>query len=394
VSETDPDLRPDPERPIQGRRAPAPEIVGTALAVIMLAVIGTSVLAGATGQIPVGPSPSPGATRSPIVLATRPPVDPLVVDLLRALNQRLVSDSLSLQRELDRPNLRAAEVVSLIRQINAAVLFGTDRVSALGGYTGPDEPGGQLAALYDGITASATQTLDNSVRNETAYRAGGGVLVKLIDEVPALQAALEALLVAPPASAAPTPTPSASAPPSTPTPTESTSSPSAPPSAPPSSAPPTAVADEQIENGDFEAGVGAPWALLVVPGSSATVTADASAPASGKTAARVDITSGSDAYGGISMRQAGLQLVTGGRYTIGLSARAAADREIRVRIASTDGSTYLTRLSPVGVAWTGSAFTFIATVTDPNAVLEVDFGRSTVTTWIDAVSFRPAAAGP
>jgi hypothetical protein len=76
-----------------------------------------------------------------------------------------------------------------------------------------------------------------------------------------------------------------------------------------------------------------------------------------------------------------------------LSARATADREIRVRIASTAGASYLTRLATVGTTWTPLVFTFIVPVSDPNAVLEIDLGRSTVTTVIDTVSFRPSAAG-
>jgi carbohydrate binding protein with CBM4/9 domain len=395
VTEADPNPGAPPERPIRDGRGPAPEIVGAAFAVIMLAIVGTSVLAGAASPPAAGPSPSPGATSSPIVPASAPPVDPTAVKVLGALNQRLLADSESIKRELDRANLRTAEVASLIRQVNATVAYGADVVPTLGGFLGPDQPGGRLAALYEDTTASATNTLDASVLNDAAYRAGAGVLVKLIDQVPALQAALEALLLGPPASASPAPSASASPSPSPPpaTPAAPTSSPTTPPSVPPSSGAPRPAADEQVENNDFEAGVGPPWALLVVAGSAARVTPDTTAPASGKTSARVDITTGSDAYSGISLQQPGIHLVSGGRYTISFSARAAADRFIRVRIASTNGSTYLTRLSPVGVAWTGSTFTFIATVTDPNAVLEFDLGRETPTTWLDAVSFRPAAAG-
>ena len=67
---------------------------------------------------------------------------------------------------------------------------------------------------------------------------------------------------------------------------------------------------------------------------------------------------------------------------------------MRVRISSLDDASYLTRLVTVGPAWAPSTFTFTAPVTDPNAVLEIELGRSMVTTWIDAVSFRPAGVGP
>jgi hypothetical protein len=376
--------------------------VGAVAAVIVLVVVGTSVLAGGGAPSTVGPpSPSPTTARRSIEPSASPPVDPLVVDLLGALNQKLAAYAGELQHETDRSALRVAEVASLIRQVNATVRVGAEAVPKLGGFLGPDQPGGRLAALYEAIAASATDTLGASVRNAAAYRAGAGVLVKLIQELPALQAELEALLAAPPPTVAPSvvasPPPSPSPPPPTatpapPTPTPAATSPS--PSGVPGSGAPSPAADEQLQNPDFEAGVGPPWALLVGIGSAATLNPDTSAPANGKTAARVDISLGSGAYGGISLQQPGLRVVAGGLYTVRLSARAATDREIRIRIASTGDASYLTRLSPVGVAWTQSVYTFIAPVTDFNAVLEIDFGRSTATTWIDAVSFRPAAAGP
>ncbi len=79
---------------------------------------------------------------------------------------------------------------------------------------------------------------------------------------------------------------------------------------------------------------------------------------------------------------------------ISLSTRAAAAREVRVRITSSIGDSYLTRVLTTGVAWTKSSITFTAPVTDPDAVLAIDFGRWDQTTWIDAVSFRGSIAGP
>jgi hypothetical protein len=306
-----------------------------------------------------------------------------------------------LQRELDRARLRTADVAGLIRQVNTAVAVGENAVAGLGGFLGQEQPGGRMAAAYQDIGASATDTLDASVRNEPAYRAGGSIIVKQIAGLPALQAALEALLVQPSPSLAPSPsaspsppppTPSPSLPPPTPTPAPSSAAPSG-ESAPPGSAIPSPAGAEQLLNGDFESGVGPPWALLVGSGAAATITADTTAPASGRTDARIDITSGSGAYAGISLQQSGLRLVAGGQYTVTLAARGATDREIRVRVASTAGASYLTRVATVGTAWTPLSFTFIAPVTDSNSVLEIDLGRSTVTTSIDAVSFRPTSTG-
>jgi hypothetical protein len=244
-------------------------------------------------------------------------------------------------------------------------------------------------------------TLGASLQNPAAYRAGAGALIKQINQIPALQKAIEDLLLVPPS---PTPAPSASPPPSatpppaTPTPPPATPSPTgAEPSgsgASGSPSPSIVLGDEQLTNADFEDGVAPPWTLLVATGSDATPTADTTAPASGKVAARLDITTGSPAYGGISLQQGGLHIEAGGVYVISLSTRAAAAREVRVRITSSIGDSYLTRVLTAGVAWTKSSITFTAPVTDPDAVLAIDFGRWDQTTWIDAVSFRGSIAAP
>jgi carbohydrate binding protein with CBM4/9 domain len=390
-----------PEPQVRGSRGPAPEIVGAALAVIVLAVVGTSVIVGGSSSGVVGPSAAPSSSRPTVQQTVAPPVDPAVVHLLHELNQQLLGHSQALQRELDRARLRTADVAALIRQVNTAVAVGENAVAGLGGFLGPEQPGGRMSAAYQDIAASASDTLDASVRNEPAYRAGGGIIVKQIAGLPTLQAALEALLVQPSPSIAPSPsaspsppppTPPPSLPPPTPSPAPSSAAPSS-ESAPTGSAVPPPAGAEQLLNGDFEAGVGRPWALLVGTGAAATITTDTTAPASGQTDARIDITTGSDAYAGISLQQPGLRLVAGGQYTVTLAAHGATDREIRVRIASTAGASYLTRVATVGTPWTPLSFTFIAPVSDSNSVLEIDLGRSTVTTYIDAVSFRPTSAG-
>ena len=235
---------------------------------------------------------------------------------------------------------------SLIQQLNAKIALGGELVAKLGGFLGPDEPGGRLAALYDAMGATASDTLGASLQNAAAYRAGAGALIKQINQIPALQKAIEDLLiVAPSPTPAPSPSPpppSASPPPATPTPPPATPSPSsAGPSGSGASASPSpsiALGAEQLTDPDFEAGdIGPPWTLLVAAGSDATVTADTTAPASGKIAARLDITTGSPAYGGISLQQGGLHIEAGGVYVISLSTRAAAAREVRVRITSSIG---------------------------------------------------------
>lgn len=381
-------------------RGPAPEIIGAAIAVIVLAVIGTAVLAGGGRPAVAGPSSSPATAETSAAPTPELPVDPQVVALLHELNQELVASAQALQKELDRATLRTADVATEIRLINQRVAFGADKVKALGGALGKNEPGGKLGAVYSDIAGTAAETLKASINNAAAYRIGAGALIKEIGTIPPIQDALEALLlVSPSPSLGPSPSsaaPSTAAPPSaTPTPAP-TPTPTAEPSGSPEETPspsPIAAGPEQVTNGGFESGL-PPWQLLLTAGAAATPTIDPASPATGKASARVDISASSDAYGGITLQQAGLDLQAGGLYTLVLSAKATTDRDVRIRVASTTGDAYLTRLVTVGPAWVPSSFTFTAPISDPNGVLEIELGRSTVTTWIDDVSFRPSALAP
>ncbi len=366
------------------------------VAVIIVGVLGASALAGGPTRPSDGASPPP-ARSSPtsVVALPTPVVDPSVVALLRVLNGRLDEYGRALE-EASSGRFRTADVASLIRQVNSAVRLGIDQVSALRGALGENEPGGRLAALYRSMADTAEAALGASLENVAQYRLGAGLLIGLIAELPALQAELDALALPPVATVAPPSTPASSTPGPTapPTPPPATPSPSPAPtpttSVPPSSAAP--IVGDQIVDGGFESGVGPPWILVVAPGASATMAADTDTPASGSTAARVDIAVGSPAYAGISLTQRGLRVEAGGQYTVRVAARAAGPRDIRIRIAGADGASYLTRLAPASTTWTTQVFTFIAPVSDEAAVLHVDLGRSAVSVWLDTISFAPFGA--
>jgi hypothetical protein len=373
-------------------------------AVLIVAIMASTAI-GSTPAIPTAepgsgsPVPSlfpPSAEPTP---TPSPPVNPALVGLLRALNDRLAASADALEAERARVNLRTPDVQAMIRQVNNQVAAGTEAVRGLGAALGRSEPGGLMAALYGTIEETASRTLDASVNNEDEYRRGAGELIQLIRQLEVLQAELEAWARPPTAApASPSPSPGASPSPGTsgsPTPTPTTppsASPSGAPSASPSGsfvAPP--ATGEQIENGGFESGVGSPWGLYLIAGASATLSADAVTPGAGASAARVDIATGSTAYSGISLRQPGLSLEAGRYYTLTISARSASDREIRVRIGSENGASYVNRIMPLTTTWSTLSTVFTAGVGDPDAFFEVQLGRADATTWIDTVSF--AAVG-
>jgi hypothetical protein len=366
------------------------------IAVALIGIIATTAALAATPE--AGGGSRPGASPTPDVAlqssepTPTPPVNPQVVDLLRSLNEGLASSSDALQAELRRARFRTPEVANLIRQVNQRIGVGVEAVQALDGALGKDQPGGRMAAVYGAMGDAVATTLDASINNSAAYQTGAQRLVDLIGQLPDLQAALDALAESRPSTApsvAPSPSTAAS-PTSQPNPTSSPEPTATPEPSPSSSTIPLPPAgEEQIVNGGFEEGVGPPWGLFLGQGAAATLSGDTGKPGAGRTSARVDITTGSPAYSGVSLRQAGLALEAGRLYTLTISARAAVAREVRIRVASTTGASYVNRIAEVGTAWTSIQIVFTAGVGDPNAVLELDLGRDEAATLFDAVSFRP-----
>jgi hypothetical protein len=335
-----------------------------------------------------------------------PVVDPKVVAFLGEVNTRLQDSATAIDREVRRTSLQPGDVRLLVGQVAANVTIGMDAVTSLGGALGDEEPGGRLAAQYVLIDGEATQTLDASVRNDGEYRVGGRELVKLIGGLAVIQADLETLLLAsPPASpsaSAGSPAPSSPPPSSAPPSASASPSGSAAPSGeiPSGSQPPfvpggpepSRAPDEQIENGGFEDPADQSWGLATAPGANAVLTFDPEQPGTGILSARVDIPSSRDAFADIALRQSGLQLEIGRNYTVSFNVRATASRQIRIKVMPAFGGSYQTRDFDVTTAWTPVSFTFFATDFDPAAAFEIQLGRSTATTWIDTVSFRPTPA--
>jgi hypothetical protein len=81
-----------------------------------------------------------------------------------------------------------------------------------------------------------------------------------------------------------------------------------------------------------------------------------------------------------------MTIQAGARYSLSLSVRASALGEIRVRIASADGASYVTRLVGLTTAWTSVVLDFTSPIDDDEAAIEIDAGGSPIALWLDAVS--------
>jgi hypothetical protein len=383
-----------PRRP----RAFAPELVAAILAVIVVAVIGGGLIVGGTSAVVTASGPPQPTESSAGTAGPTPVVDETAITALLTINDRLTAAREALDAELTASTFAPSDVQTILLGLNADVIGATRIATILQGFPASATVGAQLTKFYTNLHQHLSDELAASVQNAPAYRSAAKSTSTILADVPALNAALEALLIgrttasSSPSGSIPPPVPSASAPASaTPTPV-ATPRPSAPPSGGPSLPPsPPAVAND-LANPGFESGVGPPWELSVSGSGAATWTGDPTVHAGGTTSARVDISVAGDERAAIAVRQGGLSIVAGSRYVAAISARADTPREVRLRIASAAGDTYATRLFTVGPAWQVLTIDSTVFATDPDAYLEIDLGRFAATTWLDDASFGQVAA--
>ena len=356
----------------------SPEVVAALLsAAVILAVVGV--------RPPGGTPPEPPGSTAP---SLRPTASELLSPLVRSaletvvvVNQRLAATGVDLELELAREDPQASPIKVLLPRIAAQVAAVGQPVAVLIADPSTGGLGSDLAKAYAGLGDLVQQALRESVQNRAAYLEAGEAAAILVRKLESLTARAKALLAGRLESAKPAPTASTSSLPAGSTPPSSIPSPT--PTR--QSATPSSAEGGLVVNGGFEAGL-SPWVLQVVSPAAATLDQDRAGPGAGAVAARVQIAAGADARSGISLVQTGVPLRAGQSYAVRLLVRAAEARDVRIRLAGTNGDAYVARIFPVGTTWTTLTFTFDALVDDPAAEIGVDLGRSVATTWIDAVA--------
>jgi hypothetical protein len=361
----------------------SPEIVAAVLSVAVIAL-----LVGV--RVPGGRVPQPGPSATP-----RPSVAPSPSDRLSAavraaletvvlINGRLVDAGHDLEGEHARANPRAPEIAVVLPRIVTQTTAIGQQVTVLVADPLTASLGADLVTAYGTLADLIRTALRESVQNQAAYTQAAKTSVELIAKLKPLTVRAQAILrgaletATPPASPSVGPTPSGSG--------EGSPEPS-PASAPPSAVP-SAAEGGLIVNAGFEAGP-APWVLRVVSGAAAQLTIDKVGPGAGVAAARVDISTGTDARSGISLVQTAVPIRAGQTYLVRLMVRAAEGRDVGVRLSATNGDAYVARVLPVTTTWTTVSFTFDALADDPAAELGIDLGRSAATVWIDGVALSP-----
>ena len=387
--------------PTRRSRTFAPELVAAILSAIVVAVVAGGLVVGRTSAV-VTPAtsaePTPGLDSTP---GPTPAVDETAITALLALNDRLTTARESLDAALGASFFEASDVATVLRSLNADVVNASEIAPILAAVSGLEDrrrPPREVLRRPASARLGCAGELGSERDRRTAPPAKSTSAI--LAEVPALNAALEALLIgrAPPSSSPP---PSVSAPPS-----------NGPPGIDPAAGSVRIAARDRIA-GPFRRRVGAGLAgrseRSPEPGlrgrsgpalgavrrgtGAATWTTDLAVHAGGGRRPPGSTSAWPATSGPRSpSARVGSSIAAGSRYVATIAVRADTTREVRLRIASAAGDTYATRLFTVGPAWQVLTVDSTVFATDPNAYLEVDLGRFAATTWLDDASFAQVAA--
>jgi hypothetical protein len=168
----------------------------------------------ASGAPSTAPSTAPTATVAPSAslpaptpVSTVPSIARSALGQVAGLSTRFRTARTDLRAALAAPTFDATTVAQILRTISSDTNFGAQVATNASAWTG-NPIGSRLATFYDGIHAVAATGLEASVRNEAAYRSAATAMVRLLDGVDEVDAAVAAAAAAggfalPPAPAAP-----------------------------------------------------------------------------------------------------------------------------------------------------------------------------------------------
>jgi hypothetical protein len=376
---------------------PGPEAVAGILVLLLFGVVALAGLpdsrrAGSgTGQ----PSGSPGRTSAPSGAA--PSAHPLQNEILAVLelDRRLLENRAELTKLLPPSAFKGADVAAVLRRANATVGEGLEPAGRLSLEPSTEVLGSKLELLYAGARTIANDAL-RAALSSSSYRVAAVAIVDAFAALPAIDAGLTALLAGPPPSASPSPSsgPIVSPRPTTSPPPKPSASPIRPsPSVSPSASPVATTGGQLLTNPGFETGI-APWRLVQAgPLDRATTGPDAALAGSGSQSLRVELDSTSGKPTGTAIRQAGLALEAGARYSVRVTVRASSTRDIRLRVIGPNEETFTVRLVTVGPNAAVATLGFTSLIDEPSAAFEIDLGGSTGTVWLDDAAFIRLAPG-
>jgi hypothetical protein len=374
------------------RAVVSPEAVGVVLAVVVVAGLllsGALPMLGGAGPSPTPQIPSASSWPSPSTPSLDTTTRGALVAAL-AVNQRLAGHVPELEAAIDGDDRSGATIATILRTMNQEVSVGVDAVGPITADPLTATLGADLGTFYADVARRGDEPLDVSIQEGAVYRGAAAELIVVLEQLPALDDriadALEGRAV--PTASGPLPTPSRS--------------PSAPPSARPSVDPepsdpgasgsPAPAGPNLIVNGTFDADL-AGWSLEVAPGAAASAAHEPASGPAGTGAARIDVTTGSDARSGIAFVSPTFRLQRGQRYLVTAAIRSTERREVRLRIATSAGLTTTARTFSVGEAWSTLTFDLTELGAGSSSALALDLGRGQGSVWLDDVSVVALGGG-
>ena len=144
-------------------------------------------------------SPAPTATATPgptatatsgtagIPLATRTALVQVV-----GMNDRLATAEAGLRAALAAASFDSSEVAQILRSVSADSVFRQQIADRIAAWPGSSAVGAQLVTFYGSIHDTAANGLLASVQNRAAYRAAATAMIKLLNDLPAVDAAVRA----------------------------------------------------------------------------------------------------------------------------------------------------------------------------------------------------------
>ena len=368
------------------RRFAAPESVGALLAVVVLAIlaIGAAPLSigGATPSASpdvAAPSASAVASSSSLSATTR---SALLTAL--AVDQRLAGHLASLEAAIDGDVDSGAGIAAILRTMNQDLAVGVQAAAVIARDPMTANLGGDLSAFYAEVAGRTDATLDLSIREGAAYRAGAIDLVELLGALPEFDDRIADAVggrvipsdgvPSPSASTQPSPIPPSVAPSRSPAPSAGASGLSSGPPAGPS----------LVVNGTFDTDL-AGWDLDVESGADADARHEPAAGPDGSGAARIDISVGTEARAGIAFVSPAFDLERGRRYRVSAMLRSAAPREVRLRITTIDGRTTTARSVATDTTWSATTFEVTELAAGSGSRFALDLGRGQGPVWLDDV---------
>lgn len=152
--------------------------------------ISTVVAPSASPAAPTATAPAP---TSPTVSV--PPVTASAFGQVLATNGRLAENRIALKAALRASAFDPTSVAQVLRSISADSIIGQQVAGHLSAWSGSSALGAQLETFYGDVHGAAADGLVASVRNQAAYRSAATAMVKLLDELPTIDAAVSAVAV-------------------------------------------------------------------------------------------------------------------------------------------------------------------------------------------------------